>query len=371
MKNHVSPRKRVELALQKKFVDKVPFTVYGNCWSAPSIENPIPPSGKFLPQSTVERYLRNRGLCIVDLTYWGYKIVRPNVKVISTAYQENGRFMVRNDYETPVGDLYTMKEITDYTVWSHKKMFASKEDYKKILFLIEDAIVLPEYEYGFKLLNILGEDVILRGDLGLEPLQELITGEYFKTEDFSIQWMDNRDEIIKLYNAVTKLRRYIYKIVAESPIYFICYGGNVIPTLISPENFEKYYCPHYEEAAEVLHKKNKVLGCHFDADIKQYKNIISKTSLDVIEAFTPYPDTQMTTKEAKEAWKDKILWINFPSSLHLAPHKKIEEATINIINEGGPEGLIIGITEDVPENRWQENFLTIMKTIDTKFNQPM
>lgn len=100
---------------------------------------------------------------------------------------------------------------------------------------------------------MLGEDVILRGDLGFEPLRELISGDYFTPEEFCIQWMDKRDEILKLYYAIVKLREETYKIVAQSPIDFIFYGGNVTPQIISPENFKKYYVAHYEEGSEILH----------------------------------------------------------------------------------------------------------------------
>lgn len=44
------------------------------------------------------------------------------------------------------------------------------------------------------------------------------------------------------------------------------------------------------------------------------------------------------------------------------------KSTINIIDDAGTEGLIIGTTEDVPQNKWQENYMTIVQTIDEKFN---
>lgn len=59
----------------------------------------------------------------------------------------------------------------------------------------------------------------------------------------------------------------------------------------------------------------------------------------------------MTAKEARQAWPDKVLWINFPSSLHLASKERISHVTEQIIDEAGPEALLIGITEDVPEDR--------------------
>ncbi|MCL4415542.1 MAG: hypothetical protein M1365_02405 [Actinobacteria bacterium] len=366
MKNSLSPKERVEAVLKDQPIDKTPFTVYGTFWGGASIENPVMPFGRYFPQCTIERQLRNRGLCIVDLTYWGYTTKRQSTKIVSTVYEENERFMVRTDYKTPFGDLNTIKEVSNYTVWNHKKMFENKEDYKKILFLLNDLEILPDNETGLKMLKTLGEDVILRGDFGFEPLQELISGDYFTTEEFCIQWMDNRDEILKLYDAIVRTRRDTYEIVAQSPVDFICYGGNVTPQIISPENFKKYYIPHYEEAAEVMHKKGKFLACHFDANMRILKDMIAETPLDIIEAFTPFPDTDMTLKEAKLAWPNKVLWINFPSSLHLASEETIFEATGKIIDESKSEKLILGITEDVPEDKWQRNYQVIMDAIDKK-----
>ena len=72
----------------------------------------------------------------------------------------------------------------------------------------------------------------------------------------------------------------------------------------------------------------------------------------------------MTLAEARAAWPDKILWINFPSSVHLSPDEVIYNTTKELIeHDGGAQKLLIGITEDVPEHRWQSSFLTISRAI--------
>jgi hypothetical protein len=367
-KNELTPGKRVELALKKEFVDKVPFTVFGGFWQSVGAENPATPLRRFIPQSYCERQLRNKGLCIVELSCFGYSMARPDVKVISTAYEEKDRLMIRTDYNTPVGNVYTIKEISDYTIWIKKFMFTRKEDYKVIEFILKNSQIFSDNGRADWAIKTFGEDVVLRGDFGFEPLQELITGDYFGPERFCFEWMDNRDEILKLYEILVQVRRKEYKFLADSPIFYVCYGGNVVPEIISPENFQQYYIPHYNEAAEVLHKAGKVLGCHFDANNKAYKDIIASAGMDIIEAFTPSPVTDMSMKDAREAWPDKVLWINFPSTTHLSSQEKIAQTTNQIIDEAGKAGLLIGITEDVPEERWWPNYTTIMDTIDKKFN---
>ena len=136
-------------------------------------------------------------------------------------------------------------------------------------------------------------------------------------EDFCIEWMDRRDEVLKLYDQIVENRRRVYPIVAASPASHANYGGNVVPEVIGLENFRKYYVPHYNEAAEVLHKHGKLIGCHYDANCRLLAEAIGGTDLDYIEAFTPAPDTDMSLGEARQAWPDKVLWLNFPSSVHL------------------------------------------------------
>ena len=46
-------------------------------------------------------------------------------------------------------------------------------------------------------------------------------------------------------------------------------------------------------------------------------------------------------------------------------NEAIEEATRQMIREAAPGNrLIIGITEDIPQDRWQQNMLAISRVID-------
>jgi hypothetical protein len=129
--------------------------------------------------------------------------------------------------------------------------------------------------------------------------------------------------------------------------------------------YRDYYAPHYNEAAEAFHKKGKLLTCHYDDNMKTLAKEIGATGIDCIEAFTPAPDTDMTLVEAREAWPDKILWLNFPSSVHLKLDTEVEETAVSLLNElSSVDGIIMGITEDIPEDRWQNSCRAIMDGLD-------
>lgn len=73
----------------------------------------------------------------------------------------------------------------------------------------------------------------------------------------------------------------------------------------------------------------------------------------------------MTIAEARNIWPEKVLSIDFPSAVHLEEPRVIEETTKQILKEAAPgDRFIIGITENVLDNRWQESFHTILKTVN-------
>ena len=343
------PRDRVERALRREPVDVVPFTIY---------ESKI-------PQCQAERELRNRGLCIVKRDVPAYLVHRPQVKVTQQVTWEGERRMVRTHYDTPVGSVETLGEDVGFTTWYHQHMFGSPDDYRVLRFLIKDEQYEPNYAALARAQSDFGGDGIFRASFGLEPLQALISGTMMGMEDFCLEWMDRRDEILRLYGLLVAKRRLLYPIVAQSPALIANYGGNVVPAIIGPANFCAYYVPHYDEAAEVMHRHGKLIGCHFDADTRLIAEAIGHTALDYIEAFTPSPDTDMTLSEARAAWPDKVLWLNFPSSAHLRSDGEVEDVTVALLDElDSPQGVIMGITEDIPEHRWRDSCRAIVAGLE-------
>ena len=344
----ITPRERVDIALRGGHADKAPFTMYE----------------RKIPQCQAEREMRNRGLCVLN-RMGVVRTYRPNVKVYSETFPRDGKQMTRTYYETPLGTLTTLSQPAGFTTWLHERMFKSPGDYKALLFLIQDECYEPDYGTYLKAERAFGDDAMFRVGIGGEPMQTLISGLCMKMEDYCIQWMENRDEILKLYEAVVVNRRKAYPIVAESPASHANYGGNVVPAIIGPKAFEEYYVPHYNEAAEALHKRGKLIGTHLDDNCRLLSEAIAGTDLDYIEAFTPAPDTDMSLAEARAAWPDKTIWINYPSSLHLKPDEEVEQAAFDMLDEmPSSDGILFGITEDIPEHRWRDSCRAIMDGLD-------
>jgi len=181
---------------------------------------------------------------------------------------------------------------------------------------------------------------------------------------FAIEWADRRDEVMRLHEAIVEMNRRAYTVIADSPHWVIQYGGNVSPEIVGRRRFEELIVPQYNELGEILHARGKLLLVHLDANCGLLREAIAGSAIDIVEAFTPAPDTDMSVAEARAAWPDKTLWINFPSSVHLSSEAVIYETARQIIaDDAGTQKLLIGITEDVPADRWQMSFQTIARAI--------
>ena len=348
MPSMMSPRQRVLAVLRHERPDKVPFTIY---------ENKI-------PQCSVERRLRDEGLCIVWRKHRGCIEETPNCSWESVQYTDGGRPRIRHVIRTPVGEVDSICEPAGYTTWTLTRFFKGPDDYKTLRFYLGDVVCRPDYEAFAAAEAWMGEDVILRAGVGGTPLHRIMI-EWMGLETFAVEWAERRDEVLSLEALMRRNLRAVYPVLAEAPMTHANFGGNEVPEVMGPERYREYCIPLYDECAELFHTRGKLLGTHLDGNNVAWAADVAACGLDYVEAFTPAPDTDMTLHDALAAWPDKVLWINFPSSVHLASIAEIERTAREIVAAARDTGrVILGITEDMPEHRWQENLLAIGKVVN-------
>jgi hypothetical protein len=106
------------------------------------------------------------------------------------------------------------------------------------------------------------------------------------------------------------------------------------------------------------------LAVHLDGRLRVLREAIAAAPFDIVEAFTPAPVGDVTVAEARRAWPDKALWLNFTSSMHLQPEEAIAAHTRQLIEEAGSKrGFAIGITEDIPAQHCARSLRVIARTI--------
>ena len=363
----MSPRERVEAALLGGQPDMVPLTHYDTLF----------------PRCAVERQLRNDGLCIVQRRPSVFTVDSPNVSREEVHFAgSDGRARIRTMIRTPAGTLSASRisvpigdrpvdQVMSWTSWHEEYLFKGPPDYERLEFMIQDRRYSPNYEVFQAQADLMGDDVIMRAQIPYEPLQEIII-EYMGVEQFAVEWAERRERVLHLHEVMVADRRKIYPLVAKSPALIANYGGNVTPEIVGRGRFERLIVPCYNEAAEVMHAHGKLLGVHFDANVRALAPGIANSKLDYIEAFSPAPSSDMSLAEARAAWPDKILWINFPSVVHLEPVAAIEAMAYQLLREAAPgQRFLIGITEDVPADCWKASLQAIMRVLRTAGRLPI
>jgi len=353
----MTPKQRVEAALRGERANKMPLTAYA----------------EYVSQSASERRLRNGGLCIVCRQPSFYKTAVPHTTCERKHYErEDGEF-VETQISTAEGDLSALEQVdsTTNTSWYVDRLYQKPEDYRKLQSLFNNQLFVPCYDEFLRAQEAAGDDVFFLPEIGYSPLH-FILYELMGVETFSIEWAERRDEVLALYEVLVENRRRLYTIAADSPALLVNYDADISSEIIGLQRFEEYYLPHYEEFAEIMHRKDKLTGIHLDGHIWLYEEAIGASSIDCIESFTPPPDGDLDLAHAKVAWPNKTLWVNIPPSLHQYDTYELAEDVRGLLRAcGDGERVLFGFADAAPDDCWQENFNAVLDLINGEGSLPL
>ena len=349
MDGSMTPRERVMAVLRGEMPDQVPFT----------IKRPQPPQGE------IERSLRNQGLTICTDAL-PFTIARPNVEVFRRERLENGRPCIRETLRTPVGEVWQEWSVEPAYDSRHisKHLVERLEDFEVVDFLFRDEAYTPAFEKFRRTKKILGQDGFLfAGWLPPTPILQMIW-ELMGAEGFAFALVDYPKAVHGLYETLLEKQREQVQLVADSPALVAHLQENLTAEIIGPKRFREYVLPVYSEFAAILHEKGKLLAAHCDGGLKAVADELATCGLDIIEAFCPPPDGNLPLAEDRRLWPDKILWINFPSPLHLRSPEEIEAHVRSILQDVAPgDRFLFGITEDIPDGVWDVSLPAISSAL--------
>ena len=342
----MTPRERVFAALAGQMPDRVPFVIWNNK----------------LPGGDLDRQLLKLEACIINKSTV-YRLTTPGIETITEQLEsKDGLPRMQKTYRTPAGTLSTIQRLCPGSTWLEKMPFTGPEDYESLKAFIQSKTYTPCYDDFLKDDRKYPDQSLARPETIYTPIQDLIC-KYMGVEAFCIEWADRRDRLLKLCDVIAQDRRKRLELVAASPARFAIIEGNVIPDVTGPQRFEKYHIPHIEEACEILHAHGKFAGAHLDANNKIIAHLVAKTSLDLIESFTPPPDCNLPLPEARQLWPEKAIQINFPSSVHLRGPEQVQETAADILKQAAPGNrFIVGVSEDI-SGRGLKTLIPLAQTI--------
>jgi len=345
---------RINAVLHHRKTDKVPFAPYDN----------------LIPRGDFEREMRNRGmgLCARRLSIWSET---PEVWVES----HNHGDITETTYHTPVGSVSTkirtrLGRLSDSGSVQLEWMIKDVEDYEPVIFMIENTMFQSNNDGYYKPVRDLGVDGIVR-DSGLGPPYDSSEG-YFGLFKWATEQYDHPEHFARLLEALEKRAERLFPYVANSPAEFISFGG--LSGSYGPKEFEMYTLPFYQKYVPLLHERGKICAMHAHAsNLSVFKELLAKTGIDVIEAFTPPPIGDLSVAEARKAWgEETIIWVNFPETVFLYGEESTKEYTIDILKSDLGGALVIGMTElglygiadEAAEQAFKAGVRAIMRAID-------
>lgn len=349
----ISNRERLLTVFRGGRPDRVPLTIYDWIyrWASEGLEVGERPYSPFLT------LIDTCGVCRESV---------PGVSVTQEEILEDGRRQILTRISTPRGDLTKRVEIDPAfeSHWLREPLVKSVDDYAAMRYIYDHTDLEPAPEDYRDADRRMGEKGIVVAGLPPVPLV-CLQAEVMGTENWCEGLMQHPEEFDELHDSLARLYRRRLELAADSPAEVIWFADSLTGALVPPHLFDGYCKDFYDYGCRLLRQAGKRTFAHFDGDNLAIKDCIAATDIDVIEAFTPPPMGPMTVAEARDAWPDKTVSLNFPGNLFSCPEDEIARYTAQYLEEGGRDGhFVIGCTEEFPRHEFDRTFSTIARTMN-------
>jgi hypothetical protein len=353
-------RERIMAASRREPADRLPFFHY---WRHSQI-------------GWAERECRDRGMGMCWTRPCHTEILH-GVEITERRTRSSGQTLVQRTYATPVGSVtvverhepgvgqwHAQRSWRDVSPWQIERLIKGPEDYPVVKYMVEHTEVIADYFPIEQAMDWLGNEGVVLTALPHSPMQMLMI-DWIGSEGgrFYYHYADHRELVEDLYRALCKSRERLVEIAACAPAPIVLCGDNVDGVLVSPNLFQSYFMPVYEQQARVLHAEGKLMAVHMDGRLAVLKDLIASTPIDIVEAFHPPPMGDLALSEALALWPDKAIWVGFPGSVYtLGPEATAEYARDLLRDAGRGERVVIEMsTENLVSN---ENLLALTSVLE-------
>ena len=331
---------------------------------------PFMPFAELIPRGETERKLRENGMGLV-IHYSSVEEARPNV--MSCRHTEGNRIITT--YITPAGRINVShvafgQGISNDGLVQDEFMIKNEADYDIAIDYLNDTTFSKNADGFHKLDMELGQDGVIHTWTGEPPYME--AQYYLGLEKWSYHQFDYPDKFDALLKALGDMQSRKLTLLTECPDNIINLGN--LAGNFGPIQFKKYMVPYFKRYNNLMHEAGKKTTLHADApNTKNYVHLVKECGFDIIEAFTPPPVGNLTLKEAREAWGEKVtIWVNFPETIFYEGYQRTKEYTIDMLMSDPCPNKLIGFTEmalmgvsDVNRKIFEDGIWAIMDAIET------
>jgi len=238
----------------------------------------------------------------------------PGLRLETCAVEDSTQII----YHTPVGNVSTrwkghVGRIDDHGEVQTEWLIKEVPDFAPVIYMLEHTRFYADYNGLLDSARDLGGDGLVRGT-GPWPSYDTLE-EYFGLFNWAYAQQDFPDQIEQLLQKIEEQEGRRFPLVLESPAEFISFGS--LSGFYGPKQFERYLLPFYQKYVPTLKNRGKICALHaHNSNLQGFKDLLRETGVQVIEAYTPPPISDLPMQEARRAWgDDTTIWVNFPETI--------------------------------------------------------
>lgn len=350
----MTPKERMVALIRGEAIDQVPFVQYHNL-AGPS-----------------EEIWRLLGRDCMGVMTWAhaYRLETPNCRVERKEIQEGNFKGSLNTLITPKGNLtekmYLVPNL-DGAAGYAERMVKTIDDYQAVLAYFNDVQIVEDHSSLNNFKEKLGQDGIPHTSLHTTPFQSLWTG-WVPIENLILHLYDTPEVVEEVMTRIGDILIEIAKVTARAAkhteFYHTVIGDNITAPIIGQKWFRKWAVPYYNQVSDILKEVGIPVVVHMDGELRPLYDDIAGCRIKGLESMSPPPDNDNPPGEVLERCPDKMVWINFPSSVHLSQPDQIYQRTMEMLEEAGhTQRFWIQISENPPVGVWKKSVPQIVKAI--------
>jgi hypothetical protein len=292
------------------------------------------------------------------------EIEQPNLKIVETVREEQGRTRKDVRWITDAGEL---RELT-VDGWRREHLIKTPQDYRIMQRALEGARFRPtsrHFEESERALAGAGFTVGQLGRFGeisyvRTPFQ-VVQIDFAGLEQFSLDVAVEQPELMDLVEMMNAQFLEALRCAVKTPATQIKLWENLSVETMGPVLYRKHLVPLYRRALDIAAGAGKRLQVHYDGKLRIVAGDIASLAFDGLDSMTPPPEGDMTVAEARRRWPDKFFWLHPSLTWDALPDQELQANIRQMVKDGGRR-FCLQLSEEVPPN-WRRTVPLILRTL--------
>ena len=284
------------------------------------------------------------------------------------------------EYNTPYGAVRTVFRITPELEAEGVRglemeyLIKGRADYDPVYYIVEHTKVIPTHEEYAVYDARVGEDGLAFPNAGSCPMHR-VQREYTGYQQSYYELSDNLPQVERLVEMLQAQFDEITRICAESIAPAVEADGNYDVSLHPPSYFDRWFRQPLKRFGDALHARGKLFVTHTDGQMAGLLESMLDIGADVGEAWSPYPQTTLTTADALEVWRGKVaIWggLSTPILREAVSDAEFERHFLHFLREIAPGNrVVIGTGDNFPTDSSFDRVRQVTRLVEEHCRYPL